>query len=165
MEWPSWAGFLVDHWGDLASVASLVVTGFTFSMAKKARAAAEGARLLATRRNLTEELQDLQTKTEQVGLFLLDKKWDLIHLRCQEIVGGCSKVATRWKDELSAGSRSNIMLGREQARSIAVVAMRTPRLAPREQALRQIEDAQERLHELISAELGLSVRSIETSEE
>lgn len=164
MELRWWGEFFSVHWGDLASVASLVIASITLWVAKKAREAAEGARELAKRRNLAEELQELQNKIEQVGIFLRDNKWDLVHLRAQEIVGGCSTLPSRWKKELSAESRGNIILAREQVRSIAAVALRAPRTPPQARELRQVERAQQRAHELLSGELGVSLVSIEGPE-
>ena len=163
MKWKPLSDFLVTNWGSVASVAGLAVSIATLIVARKARAAVQAARKEARRRSLAEDLQDALTKSEQVGLFIRDSKWDIVFLRAQEIASACSLVLKRWNDELSEPSKEQILLARDQAGSIARVAMRANRVPPTEQQLLNISGAQRRLNELLSGELGESLRIIERS--
>jgi predicted ATPase len=70
--------FLVHNWGNLASVLGVMVSVVTLAVATKARQAAEAAKAVARRQSLTEVLQDTVRKNEQVGLFLSQRRWDIV---------------------------------------------------------------------------------------
>jgi hypothetical protein len=145
-------------------VIGLVVSCLTLWVAKKARESADAARDEARRRNLSEDLQEAHVKSEQVGLFIRDGKWDRVFLRSQEISSLCSIVLKRWNKELSDNSKTQISLSRDHAGSIAAVAMRANRVTPSEKVIASISAAQCRLNELLSSELGESLRVIEGRE-
>lgn len=160
--------FLVANWGNVANAASilgLVVSLITLFVAQKAREAANAAKKEARRRNLSEDLQDAHVKSQQVGMFIRDAKWDTVFLRAQEISSACSLVLKRWHDELTANSRSQITIARDQAGSIARVAMTASRVPPSAQQLLNVSAAQRRMNELLSSELGESLRVIEGSQQ
>lgn len=156
-----WAEFFGLHWGDLASVVSLLVASLTLWFAKRARDAAEDVRSLAKRRSLAEELRELQTKNHQVGMFLRESKWELVHLRTQEILSACSTIPERWREELNQQSMENVIRAKELIRSISTVSARAARNPPQERDMRQVERAQQRAQELLSAELGASLNAVE----
>ena len=93
-----------ELWGNLASLLGVMVSAATLAVATKARQAAEAAKTVARRQSLTEVLQDTVRKNEQVGLFLSQRRWDIVWLRAQEVAGVTSIVLTRWPQELSASS-------------------------------------------------------------
>jgi len=157
--------FMKENWGSSAGVWGLGVTFITLLVAQRAREAANAAKREARRRNLAEDLQDAHTKSQQVGLFIRDAKWDTVFLRAQEISSACSLVLKRWQDELTGNSRSQITLARDQAGSIARVAMAANRLPPSAQQILNISAAQRRMNELLSSELGESLRVIEGSQQ
>jgi hypothetical protein len=154
--------FLFANWGNVASVLGLVVSFITLLVARKARDAANAAKREARRRNLSEDLQDAHAKSQQVGLFIRDAKWDTVFLRAQEISSACSLVLTRWHDELTGNSRDQITRARDQAGSIARVAMAANPPSP--QQVLNISAAQRRMNESLSSELGESLRVIEGSQ-
>lgn len=87
MSWPGLSDFLLQNWGNLASVLGAMVSVATLAVATKARQAAEAAKAVARRQSLAEVLQDTVRKNEQVGLFLSQRRWDIVWLRAQEIAG------------------------------------------------------------------------------
>src|SRR4030095_382929 len=96
--------FAVGHWGDVASVCGLGVSVWTLWVATKAREAAVAARAEARRRSLAEELRDAHRKAEQVGIFLVQQKWDIVFLRSQEITGVSALILSRWGSDLDEES-------------------------------------------------------------
>jgi len=70
MSWPGFLDFLLQNWGNLASVLGVMVSVATLAVVTKARQAAEAAKTVARRQSLTEVLQDAVRKNEQIGLFL-----------------------------------------------------------------------------------------------
>jgi len=163
MHWSSlWQSFK-NNWGGLTSVLGLAVSTATLLVAKRARAAAEDAKREARRRNLSEDLQDARTKSEQTGLFINESKWDIVFVRSQEIASICSLILKRWSDELSEASKDQIRLARDEASSISRVATRASARQPSESQMRSLTAAQRKLNELLSSELGESLKVIERS--
>jgi len=156
--------FLAANWGNVASILGLIVSLATLLVARKAKESADAAKAEARRRSRAEDFQEAHTRSEQLGLFIRDAKWDIVFLRSQEIVSACSLVLRRWSDELTEASKTQIVLAREQAGSIARVAMRAHRIPPTEHQVLNVSAAQRRLNELLSAELGESLRVVERSE-
>ncbi|MFZ0884930.1 MAG: hypothetical protein WAN14_16135 [Candidatus Acidiferrales bacterium] len=139
-----------------------MVSAATFYVAKAAKAAAEDAKSEARRRNLADELEDAQRKTEQVGNYLGQEKWEIVLLRSQEVVTSCSQILRRWGlRELSERSRDNILVAQQQAGSIARVALRAPTIPPTEQDLRRIAGAQHKALQLLSGETAEIMGKIE----
>jgi len=163
MSWPGLSDFLVQNWGNLASVVGVMVSVATLAVATKARQAAEAAKALARRQSLAEVLQDTVRKNEQVGLFLSQRRWDIVWLRAQEIAGATSIVLTRWPQELSDSSKDNLLRSQRLSSSIAGVALIASGEAPPPPAIARMSQAQGRVAQLLNTELGESLRSSEGS--
>lgn len=161
MSWHGLSEFLLANWGNLASVAGVGVSAGTLAVATKARQAAEAAKAAARRQSLTEVLQDTVRKNEQVGLFLSQRRWDIVWLRAQEIAGITSIVLTRWPHELSAGSKDNLLRSQRLSNSIAGVALIASSEVPTPPAIARMSQAQGRVARLLNTELGESLRGSE----
>lgn len=162
----SWAGvveFFSHHWGNLASVLGLIVSMATLAVATKARQAAEAARAAARRQSLTEVLQDTVRKSEQVGLFLSQQRWDIVWLRAHEVTAATSLVLTRWSEELGSGSRDNLLRCQRLSSTISGVALVSSGTPPTTQQIAQMSQAQGRVAQLLNAELGQALRGTEGS--
>lgn len=145
--------WLSTNWGSLVSVVGLAVSVATLLVARWAKEAAEQAKGEARRRNLADEIEEAQRKTEQVGSYLGQEKWEIVLLRAQEVVTSCSQILRRWgAHERSEQSRDNILVAQQQAGSIARVALRAPRIRPTDQDLRRIAGAQHKALQLLSGE-------------
>jgi hypothetical protein len=155
--------FVSANWGNLASIISLLVSVATLWVATKAKQSADAAKAEARRRSRAEDLQEARTKSEQIGLFIREGNWDIVFLRAQEIAGVCSVVLRRWDNDLGETSKTQIVSARNQAGSIARVAMRARQVNPTNQQIVNISASQRQLNELLSSELGESLRVIEGS--
>jgi hypothetical protein len=153
MDWGGlWQSFH-NNWGNFASFAGLVVSVLTLIVATKAKTAAEAAKAEARRQNLVDEIQDAQKKAEQLGAYLSQQKWEIVHLRSQEVITSCSEILRRWgKDSLSEHSRNNFLLAQQQAGSIAKVAVRALRSVPSDREFKMLSVAQHKALELLSFE-------------
>ena len=161
MSWADASEFLFRNWGNLASVLGLGVSVATLVVAWKAREAAEAATAVARRRGLTEVLQDAVRTNEQVGLFLSQRKWDIVWLRAQETTSAASLALTRWSLELGASSKDNLLRSQQLSNSIAGVALRGADEIPMPREIARISKAQGRVAQLLNAELGASLRRSE----
>jgi hypothetical protein len=152
--------FVAEQWGNLASVLGLLVSAATLAVATKARQAAEAARAAARRQSLTEALQETVRKSEQVGLFLSQQKWDIVWLRAQEVTAATSLVLTRWPEELSTGSRDNLLRCQRLSGSISRVVLLSSGSPPTAHQVAQMSQAQARVAQLLNAALGQAFRSV-----
>jgi hypothetical protein len=153
MTWVIGWHWLKLNWGNLCSVIGLVISAATLIVARGAKKAAEEARAEARRENLSDELESAQQKTEQIGNYLSQQKWEIVLLRSQEVVTSCSQILRRWgSDGLSEVSRNNILLAQQQAGSIAQLAIRAPHIPITEQDLRRISRAQHKALRLLAGE-------------
>jgi hypothetical protein len=157
------ADFLRMNWGNLASVLALGVSVWVLVVADKAKNAAEGARALARKRSLIEELNETNTRMQPVGLWVRDQKWEIVQLRTQELLGSCKSVLSRWFDNLMGVSANDLRTVCTLLLSIASLAGEASLRQLDEQERRQMLDAQLRAGELISDALGRSHRSEERS--
>jgi hypothetical protein len=108
-----------QNWGDIASVWGLGVSIYVLYIAKRAREAAEEVRSTERIRTVLEELQEAAQKCTQVGQFARDEKWDLVHLRAQEVMTSCRLVIARWgTDDVLKDSRNSLLQVATQMRSI-----------------------------------------------
>src|SRR5438105_3270888 len=133
---------LKQNWGNLASVLGLGVSVWVLLVAQKARQAAEIASAVARLKSLVEELGQASVKVQQVGLFLRDRKWDIVQLRAEEILGSCELVLTRWGDHLDESFRNNLRSASTLARSIAGTAAESSMRELSQAERRQVLDAQ-----------------------
>jgi hypothetical protein len=112
----------IDWWtivGTLASLAGFALSWYVLSVAKDARSAAEGAQALASKRSLSEELEQAKRNIEQIGDFLNKKEWMAVRIRAQEIMTNCREGLTRWPDGLSEERRNDILAVSSLVESVA----------------------------------------------
>lgn len=153
MIWALASRWFGTNWGNLFSVLGFMTSLGTLVVAKWAKEAAEQAKAEARRRNLADELEDAQRKTEQIGNYLSQEKWEIALLRSQEVITSCGQILRRWGTcDLSENSRNRILLAQQQAGSIARVALRAPKFPPNDQELRRIAAAQHKALQLLSGE-------------
>ncbi len=102
--------FATQNWGNIASAWGLVVSFYVLFVAKGARKAAEEARSAERLRTALEELEDAAKKCTELGQFTRDQKWDLVHLRAQEVMASCRSTVARWgEDPALKDSRNKVL--------------------------------------------------------
>jgi len=92
--------FLLDLVGTIASVLGLGVSLYVLGVAKDVRQAVESAELVARRRNLAEELDEVSSKLRQLGNLLQQEEWVAVQIRIDEILTICKMASTRWPDHI-----------------------------------------------------------------
>ncbi len=153
MDWSWLWQALRNNWGNIASVVGLGVSIATLVVAKRARTAAEEAKIAARRQSLIDELQDAQKKAEDLGTYLHQQKWEIVHLRSQEVITSCSQILLRWgMDSLSTSSHQQLVRAQQQSGSIARVAIRALRTPPSDPEFRAMCVAQQKALTLLAFE-------------
>jgi hypothetical protein len=132
-------GFLVQNWGNVASVAGLLVSIWVLIVARKAKQAAGEARSAARLKNLVEVVAEANAKLQQVGTCLAAQQWDVARHLAGEVAGVCRLVKERWHDYMTRSSRGSLLEVSRIAKSIADVTteanMRQLTKAERREAL------------------------------
>ena len=158
------AEFLKGNWGNLASVLGLGISLCVLWIAKKARDAAEEARLFARIKSLVEELEDANHKTQRAGVYLRDQKWEIAQLLTDEILGACRASLARWGDQLR-DSKNNLLRACTVLSSVGE-SCRSAATAPlAEDAWRQTMAAQLEALQLVGSTLGEVRRAEERSKD
>ncbi len=131
-------------------------------VAQKAREAAEQARLFARLKTLVEELSEADRKTQFIGLFLRDQKWDVSHFLADEILGVCRSALARWGSDVPRAKNSLL----EACRTFESINANCQASAIRqltEDEWQQTMMAQGRARELIGEVLGEARKAEERS--
>jgi hypothetical protein len=111
--------FVKENWGSIASVWGLFVSIYVLFVAKGARKAAREAITAERGRTVVEELEQAMEKNSHIGLFARDRKWDLVHLRAQEVMTSCRTIVARWgEDDVLKESKNKLLMVATQMRSI-----------------------------------------------
>ena len=111
--------FWLNLIGIASSVAGLLIGIWVLIVATGAKKAAEGARVLARKRNLVEELDDVSYKLQQLGNFIQQQQWVGVQIRTDEILAVCKTATTRWSDHLSEEHMNGILTAISLIQSIA----------------------------------------------
>ena len=152
-DWNARSKFLHANWGNVASLWGLAVGIYVLVVAQGARRAAENTAELFRKRSLVEELEDVDRKIQQVGVFIRNKKWDLVNHVAVEVLAACSASAARWGD-LPEASANELLTAVTIIRSIADVAGRLREGQPNERDQRLISKAHLDAMQKLSATLG-----------
>jgi hypothetical protein len=122
-------------------------------VARGAREAAEDARAVARRRSLIEELEEADRRIQEIGGFVRDRKWEIVQLQSQKVLGDCRAMLARWGEHLG--------LGANDLRTVSTLLSSIAQLA-HESNLRELTVAEQgdifraqlRADELVSTALG-----------
>jgi len=161
--------FFRHNWGNLASVAGLLVSGFGLIYAIKAEIAAiraertarsalqavEATPAEARSRNIADELHDAHRRCQQIGSHLTQREWRIVQILAQELTASCSQILRRWDiNALTGLSRTNLIGAQQQANSIVKASMLAAHAVPDQAAFSRMCRAQQRAFELLSDELA-----------
>ncbi len=144
----------LDVVSGLASIVGLGVTFYVLYVAKGARRAAEGAKLLAQRRNLVEELEEASQKLQQVKIYLQQEGWLGAQIRTDEVLVICRVAMARWPDRLSEERRNGVLNAQTMIQTMSVMLTQNDdrKLAPQKQ--RNLMDAHSKALGHINDALG-----------
>jgi len=162
--WTSAWTFVDGNWGNIASAWGLSVGVYVLMVAQGARRAAEQARQLGRARGLLEELEEANKKIQLVGVFIGQRKWDLVNHVAGEVLVSCKGIMARWND--LPGSSSNTLLEAcVLIRSIADSAIANVSEDQTAKHARRLLRAQLSAAELLSTALGHGKQLAERKDE
>jgi hypothetical protein len=134
--------FWRSNWGNLASVAGLLVSGLAAFLAKGAKAAAKEARDAVLSISLAEEINIAQKLAAEVASLVDLGRHDLARFRANDLNDRTLTIIHRWGPALSTVSRNNFLSAKLQlealrtvtSRLVATVGTPTPRQVSQMQA-------------------------------
>ena len=153
--------FFAQNWGNVASVAGLVISIWVLVVARKARTAAEEARSIARLKSLVEVLAGTGDKIDQIGIFLRSGKWDLAQMCAQDILADCNLILTRWGDYLTPKATADLTEASTITRSILDVVDEAHVRQSNKEDRRGVLWAHRQIVSLINAVLGEARRTEE----
>jgi hypothetical protein len=110
--------FLTRHWGDVATVAGLVVSVFTLLFARRASKAAEEARDSVLRQTLRPDMEECGRLARDVETFVALGQSDCASLRARDLMHQIAFLDARWEMKLPQQSKNNLLMAHEQLEQI-----------------------------------------------
>jgi hypothetical protein len=113
--------FLAANWGNLASVAGLLVSLGALFFARSAAKTAKLVRQEMQRYNLHETLATLVARIQELLMLERLKQWDLVRLRSDDVVASLALITTKWKVILGVKNTKDLLQAKRRVRSVAQI--------------------------------------------
>ena len=158
--------FLRWNWGNLASVAGLVVAGISAYFAKRASTAAKEARQAILSNSLTEEINVAHKLAVEINTLIDIGKHELARLRCNDLHDRAITLLKRWDLTLSTDSKNNLLIAKAQLESLSAVASKlaVAVVAPTGRQLSQMRGSCAKIREIFVEEHASAMRRIDEAD-
>jgi hypothetical protein len=150
------------NWGNLASVAGLLVSLGALFFARSAAGTAKLVRQEMQRYNLHETLATLVTRIQELLMLERLKQWDLVRLRADDVVASLALITTKWKLILGANNTKDLLQAKRRVRSVAQVLDKMSPDLPDQDVAAKLISKTELSRELIVSTQGNLSYEIET---
>jgi len=155
--------FLVENWGNLASVAGLLVSIGALFFARSAAETAKLVRQEMRRYSLYDYLALLVARFQGFLLMIRLAKWESAQLRADDLSASLSLVVAKWKNVLDIESKNRLDNAKNLLRKIIMKLNESEHGGPGEETKRDLLiSADLALEQIISAQGQIS-QDIETS--
>lgn len=126
--------FCKNNWGNIASVAGLLVSAAAAFFAKRASRAAAEARASVLSRTREEEIGSGLRLAEELTTLVAFSRFELALSKCSDLLDLPNRIRIRWGEQLSVDSKNKWLLARQQLESIHAVLTKAieTTLTPRE---------------------------------
>ena len=118
--WASFATrqFLLNNWGNLASVIGLLVSFLAAVFARGASKAAEQARRAVLSRTLMDEINAGHKLASELTTLISISQLNMALNKCGDLLDVPNRIRTKWLELLSTDSQNNWLLARQQLDTI-----------------------------------------------
>jgi hypothetical protein len=113
--------FLITNWGNLASVAGLLVSLGALFFARSAAETAKLVRREMQRYNLHETVATLVTRIQELLMLERLKQWDLARLRADDVMASLDLITTKWKQILGVDNTKDLLQAKRRVRSVVQI--------------------------------------------
>ncbi len=157
---PQKLDFLAENWGNLASVAGLIVSAFAAIFAKRASTAAREARQAVLQRTLAQEVTIGETIAGEINTLIDLGKHELVRLRCNDLHDKTVTILTRWSADLPTESKNNCLRAKAQLESLRNVISRLQATGtePTARQLAQMQDTCRTIRDIFVEENASAIR-------
>src|SRR5215472_7220910 len=153
--------FIVENWGNVASVVGLVFSTLAFIFSKRASTAAGQARNAALRRSLAEKMNGASRLAREIVTYVGLERGGMALLRVGELIDRTSYLVARWETRLHEKSRNNLLIARQQLQIAHGVLSKTEKIDLTPKARRDLSDACQRVSAIFSEEHDAAVMGSE----
>ena len=152
--------FVARNWGNLASVAGLIIASVSAYFAKRASTAAREARQAVLSTSLAEEINLARSLAAEVSNLVDVGKHDLARLRCIDLHDRTLTMLKRWDATLPIASKNNLLTAQAQLESLRAVTSKvsTTAIAPSPRQFSQMQDSCGRIRDIFVEEHALAMR-------
>lgn len=155
--------FLIENWGNLASVAGLLVSLGALFFARSAAETAKLVRQEMQRYNLYDYLAVLVAQFREFLLLTRLAKWEIVRLRADDLSASLSLAIAKWDNVFDIESKNRLDSARNLLRQIIMKLNESEPRGPSEEIKKDLlTSADLALEQIISTQGQLS-RDIETS--
>ncbi len=106
--------FLLQNWGNFASVAGLLFSFLAFIFSRRASRAAKQAQDFALTRSLGEDINNASKSASEITAYVRSEQTEMATMRIGELIGATSYIIARWDAKLSESSKNRLLKIREQ---------------------------------------------------
>jgi hypothetical protein len=106
--------FLSQNWGDVASVAGLLLSFLALILSTRASKAAKQARDFALTRTLGEDMNNAGKTASEIIAYVRSQRVEMATIRIGELIGATSYIIARWDTKLSESSKNRLLSIRQQ---------------------------------------------------
>jgi hypothetical protein len=152
--------FVGRNWGNLASVAGLIVASVSAYFAKRASTAAKQARQAILSSSLAEEINLAQKLAAEVGNLIDLGQHELARLRCNDLHDRTLTMLKRWEATLPVDSKNNLLNAKAQLVSLRVVTSKlaATAIAPTARQVSQMQDSCGKIRDIFVEEHASAMR-------
>lgn len=151
---PRMSEWLVANWGNVASVAGLLLTIGTLILAQQAKAAADAARAAVERRSLAQDLRDMVEAIGSVLLFADGARFDLAAHACYGVITDLNFFTSRWVAHLDARSSEQLTSVVSQLEIVSVQLRKFRQASPRPKEFELLSESIFKVNNMLAAEVG-----------
>lgn len=155
------SAWLLENWGNVASVLGLLLSGWAALAATFARRAADAARRAVELRTLSASLKSCGDDVASLPLHFDSRSWQQAETVVDRTLRELSFITSRWSGHLDSASVSACTLAETQLETLQNEVRKFRSREPRPTELRSLYRAASRIATLLATEVGKSEARID----
>jgi hypothetical protein len=153
--------FLLQNWGNLASVAGLILSGLAAIFAHRASLEADKARRSVLARSMAEDMNAGIKLAAEITILIDTGKLELALSKCNDLLDLPNQIRSRWESELAIESRNRWLAAYEQLDSMHKVLSKSAHTDIGEKELNALRRSCTRVRTIFAEEYGSAQRLLD----
>ena len=146
--------WITNNWGNLASVAGLLVSIGVLFLSRRAAVAANQAKLAIERRSAAQDLRDCGEKISFMKVFCDNANWQVGSFVCSGLLQDVSFLSNRWAIHFGTETKANLNALTTQLDTLNAQLRKFTLRPPKQAELDSLLTALIKIGTLVSAEVG-----------